>query len=88
MKRSIPLTRTIPFDIPTNWTPRQALAVFKLLDALSHRIWLHYELRVVEEMIEQDRPFVGLPGPQRRRHAIPKSPGANPNDFPDDDIPF
>jgi hypothetical protein len=90
MKRPITIrpSRAIPFEIPMDWTPRQALAVFKLLDDLSHRIWSHYQLCLVEEMMEQDRPFLGLPGRNRRRHAAATSPSPSPNDFPDDDIPF
>jgi hypothetical protein len=71
--------QTIRFAIPTNWTPQQALAVFNLLDELSHRIWAHYELHLVEELIEQDRPFLGLPERERGWHySVP--PDASPDE--------
>jgi hypothetical protein len=36
------LPLTINFNIPAYWTPKQALAVFKLLDDLRKQIGAHY----------------------------------------------
>jgi hypothetical protein len=80
-------SRTIPFEIPTAWTPKQALAVFNLLDALSHRIWIHYEVHLVNQMMERHRPLLGLPNSDRWLAAA-KPNGNSDDDFPDDDIPF
>lgn len=30
-------------EIPTYWTPEQALAVYELVDTLRDKIWLTYE---------------------------------------------
>jgi hypothetical protein len=42
------LPLTIPFEIPTYWTPEQALAVFELLNDLRDRVWKHYSLQLHE----------------------------------------
>jgi len=31
-------------EIPTYWTPEQALAVYELVDTLRDKIWLTYEV--------------------------------------------
>lgn len=36
--------RGIPFVLPDDWSPEQALAVFELLDDLRERIWQHYRI--------------------------------------------
>jgi hypothetical protein len=78
--------RIVPFELPTDWTPKQALAIFNLLDALSHKIWLHYEAHLISAMLDQNQPFTGIPDPSRW---LPPKPNGNPDDdFPDDDIPF
>ncbi len=38
----------IPFDIPDDWSPEQALAVYELLDALRERVWDRYQLQLIE----------------------------------------
>ncbi len=38
----------IPFDIPDDWSPEQALAVYELLDALRERVWDRYQLQFIE----------------------------------------
>ena len=38
----------IPFDIPDDWSPEQALAAYELLDALRERIWDRYQLQLIE----------------------------------------
>jgi hypothetical protein len=43
----------IPFIIPDDWSPEQALAVFELLDDLRHIIWERYELQLLEILKEQ-----------------------------------
>lgn len=47
---------TIPFDLPTCWTPEQALAVVELLDDLRERITAHYAFQLSVALREsQDR---------------------------------
>jgi len=36
--------RGIPFILPDDWSPEQALAVVELLDDLRDRIWQHYQI--------------------------------------------
>ena len=43
----------IPFIIPDDWSPEQALAVFELLDDLRHIIWERYQLQIQELLQEQ-----------------------------------
>lgn len=50
------LPLTIALDIPANWTPEQALAVFELLDDLRERIWEHYRLPLTNLIREQRGP--------------------------------
>ncbi len=38
----------IPFDIPDDWSPEQALAVYELLDALRDCVWDRYQLQLIE----------------------------------------
>ena len=38
----------IPFDIPDDWSPEQALAVYEMLDALRDHIWERYQLQLIE----------------------------------------
>ena len=38
----------IPFDIPDDWSPEQALAVYELLNALTERVWDRYQLQLIE----------------------------------------
>ncbi len=38
----------IPFDIPDDWSPEQALAAYELLDALRERVWDRYQLQLIE----------------------------------------
>ena len=41
----------IPFDIPDDWSPEQAMAVYELLDALRERVWDRYELQLIELLV-------------------------------------
>ncbi len=38
----------IPLDIPDDWSPEQALAVYELLDALRDCVWDRYQLQLIE----------------------------------------
>ena len=38
----------IPFDIPDDWSPEQALAVYELLDTLRERVWDRYQLQLIK----------------------------------------
>ena len=43
------LQRGIPFLIPDDWSPEQALAAVELLDDLREVIWSHYRLQLREQ---------------------------------------
>jgi len=45
--------RGIPFILPEDWTPEQALAVLELLDDLRERICAHYQVPLHELLREQ-----------------------------------
>ena len=47
--------RGIPFLLPDNWTPQQALAVVELLDDLRDRICAHYQIPLHDLLREQRR---------------------------------
>lgn len=47
------LQRGIPFIIPNDWSPEQALAVVELLDDLREVIWGRYRLQLYELLREQ-----------------------------------
>jgi hypothetical protein len=47
------LQRGIPFIIPDDWSPEQALAVVELLDDLHHIICERYQLQLQELLQEQ-----------------------------------
>jgi hypothetical protein len=40
---------TITLQIPTDWTPEQAFAVFHLIDDLREAIWQGYALQIQDE---------------------------------------
>lgn len=61
---------TIKFDIPTWWTPEQALAVFDLLHHLRETIWNHYQLHLLELL------------PELYGHAADNDIDINPDDLP------
>ena len=46
-KPGLPLT--IPLQIPTWWTPREALAVFEMIDDLRSTIWKCYQVQLLTE---------------------------------------
>jgi hypothetical protein len=48
------LQRGIPFIIPDDWSPEQALAVIELLDDLRHIIWERYKLQL-QDLMQQQR---------------------------------
>ena len=47
--------RGIPFLLPDDWTPQQALAVVELLDDLRDRICAHYQIPLHDLLREQRR---------------------------------
>jgi hypothetical protein len=47
---------TIPFGIPTYWTPEQALAVVELLDGLRELIWDRYGMQMFDELRKENSP--------------------------------
>ena len=47
------LPLTIALQIPTYWTPEQALAVFELIDELRDAIWHGYSLQIQEQYRDQ-----------------------------------
>ncbi len=50
------LAPTIQIEIPTYWTPEQAVAVFELIDDIRHRIWAAYGPAIQDEIQRQLRP--------------------------------
>lgn len=36
-----------PLNIPEDWSPEQALAVYQLLTDLSHQLWERYQLQLI-----------------------------------------
>jgi len=47
------LQRGIPFIIPEDWSPEQALAVIELLDDLREVIWNRYQQQLQQELRKQ-----------------------------------
>ena len=43
----------IPFNIPDDWSPEQALAIYELLDALKEHVWQHYEVQLIGLLVPQ-----------------------------------
>jgi hypothetical protein len=50
-KAGLPLF--FPLDIPTTWTPEQALAVFELITELREKIWSCYAIDIQQEIQNQ-----------------------------------
>jgi hypothetical protein len=50
------LRHAIPLQIPTYWTPEQAIAVFELVDDLREQIWSFYQTDVQEMTRQQHKP--------------------------------
>jgi hypothetical protein len=46
----------IALQIPTGWTPEQALAVFEMIDELRDAIWQCYSLQIQDECRDQRQP--------------------------------
>ena len=44
----------VPLEIPTYWTPEQAIAVFELVDDLRETIWAIYQTNL-QELTHQQR---------------------------------
>ena len=59
-RHSSGLTLTIPFALPTYWTPEQALAVFELLDDLRCPIFGRYQIWLFDEFHQGRHPDVDL----------------------------
>ena len=55
--------RTVPFGLPKDWTPEQALAVFELLDDLREMIWNHYQIPIQDLLREQRLPIARADDP-------------------------
>jgi hypothetical protein len=53
--RSLPLT--IALQIPTDWTPEQAFAVFAMIDDLREAIWRCYSLQIQDQYRDQCVPI-------------------------------
>ncbi|MBB3139128.1 hypothetical protein FHS26_006914 [Rhizobium pisi] len=50
-KPGLPLS--VPFEIPTTWTPEQAIAVFDMLTEIRDRIWDQYNVQIQTELQSQ-----------------------------------
>jgi len=57
------IQRGVPFILPDDWTPEQALAVVELLDDLRERICAHYGVALHELLREQCRPIQSTDDP-------------------------
>jgi hypothetical protein len=55
-KSTAGLPLTIALQIPTNWTPEQAFAVFQLIDDLREAIWQCYAPQIQDEYRDHCRP--------------------------------
>ncbi len=58
------MSRPPPPIVPTHWTPKQALAVFEILDELRDRIWESYGPQI-QQAIRKDRRTTSRPTPGR-----------------------
>ena len=38
----------LTLDLPGDWTPEQALAVFEMLNTLTDTLWSRYDLAIIE----------------------------------------
>ena len=63
--------RGLPFILPDDWTPQQALAVVELLDDLRERICAHYQIPLHDLLREQCAP---TPDPELRHTDIGDPP--------------
>ena len=52
--------RGVPFLLPDDWTPQQALAVVELLDDLRDRICAHYQIPL-HDLLREQRCLLELP---------------------------
>ncbi|MEG4798905.1 hypothetical protein QUA69_28105 [Microcoleus sp. LAD1_D1] len=50
-KPGLPLSLSV--EIPTTWTPQQAVAVFDLLTEIRERIWDQYNVKIQTELQNQ-----------------------------------
>jgi hypothetical protein len=48
------LPHTIPLEIPTYWSPEQAIAVYEIIDDLRERIWSIYQTNL-QDLMQQQR---------------------------------
>ncbi len=48
-------TLSTPFtlQLPEDWTPEQALAVYELLNALAESVWISYEPQLVQLIVSE-----------------------------------
>ncbi len=42
-----------PFRLPDDWSGREALAIFDLLDKLRQKIWLEYREEIITQVREE-----------------------------------
>ncbi len=60
------LQRGIPFIIPEDWSPEQALAVIELLDDLREVIYRRYQLKLQDVLREQYQTHVSSDSVNRK----------------------
>lgn len=53
-KPGLPLSLSV--EIPTTWTPEQALAVFELLTEIRDTVWHQYNVQIQTELQNQRLP--------------------------------
>jgi hypothetical protein len=57
------LNSTLSIELPLDWSPDQALAVFELLGALREHLWIHYGMEIQHALrLQQSAPAPYTPG--------------------------
>ena len=44
------MKRTLEFDIPDDWSPEQAFAVYQFLTTLGDSLWDRYQIDIVDQL--------------------------------------
>jgi hypothetical protein len=56
------LNSTLSIELPLDWSPDQALAVFELLGALREHLWIHYGMEIQHALrLQQSGPVPYTP---------------------------
>jgi hypothetical protein len=56
------LNSTLSIELPLDWSPDQAAAVFEALDALREHLWIHYGMEIQQALrLQQSAPAPSTP---------------------------